>query len=210
MLIKEFCVENLNNLTKLTKNQVARVELCDNLAVGGTTPSYGVIKKAVQLLHSKGIEVATIIRPRGGNFIYNELELNVMETDIEQAINLGSDYLVLGLLTENHQLDYQAIEQLLPKTKGIPLVFHMAFDHIPREQQFTALDQLVDYGFVRILVHGSADSRPITENIEHLKALVNHAKGRIEIMIGGGVSADNYQILADKIGTTILHGTKII
>lgn len=210
MLIKELCVENLAGLTDLQTKQVARVELCDNLAVGGTTPSYGIIKEAVQLLHDKGIEVATMIRPRGGDFVYHELELQVMETDIEQAIKLGSDYLVLGLLTADKQLDKQGIERLLPTTQGLPIVFHMAFDQIPKDKQFEALDQLVNYGFVRLLVHGSADSRPITDNIEHLRALVSYAKGKIDLMIGGGVTANNCHSLADKIGTTSVHGTKII
>ena len=80
-MIKEFCAENLTLLPSLDASQVSRVELCDNLAVGGTTPSYGVIKEACQLLHDKHISVATMIRPRGGDFVYNDLELKAMEED---------------------------------------------------------------------------------------------------------------------------------
>lgn len=97
-MIKEFCAENLTLLPTLDAGQVTRVELCDNLAVGGTTPSYGVIKEACQLLHDKNISVATMIRPRGGDFVYNDLELKAMEEDILKAIEAGSDALVLGLL----------------------------------------------------------------------------------------------------------------
>ena len=210
MLIKEFCAENLTDLASLTTPEITRVELCDNLAAGGTTPSYGVIKEAARYLHEKGISLATMIRPRGGNFVYNDLELRVMEEDILQAVELESDSLVLGLLTADNQLDTEAIEQLLPATQGLPLVFHMAFDLIPEDQQKAAMDQLIDYGFVRILLHGSAERRDIFDNVDHIKELVDHAAGRIEIMIGGGVTADNCHQLANLTGTNIVHGTRIL
>ena len=210
MLIKEFCAENLTDLASLTTPEVTRVELCDNLAAGGTTPSYGVIKEVARYLHEKGISLATMIRPRGGNFVYNDLELRVMEEDILQAVELESDSLVLGLLTADNQLDTEAIEQLLPATQGLPLVFHMAFDLIPEDQQKAAMDQLIDYGFVRILLHGSAERRDIFDNVDHIKELVDHAAGRIEIMIGGGVTADNCHQLANLTGTNIVHGTRIL
>lgn len=208
MIIKEFCAENTTLLNQLEQS-VKRVELCDNLAVGGTTPSYGVIKEAARYLHEKDIALATMIRPRGGNFVYNDSELRIMEDDILHAVELESDSLVLGLLTEDNHIDQDGIEQLLPATQGLPLVFHMAFDHIPLEEQKEALDQLVELGFTRILTHGSAQNNDIFENIAHLKDLVDHADGRIEIMIGGGVTADNYQELIEKTGAQAAHGTKI-
>lgn len=208
MIIKEFCAENTTLLNQLDQS-VKRVELCDNLAVGGTTPSYGVIKEAARYLHEKDIALATMIRPRGGNFVYNDSELRIMEDDILRAVELESDSLVLGLLTEDNHIDQDGIEQLLPATQGLPLIFHMAFDHIPIEEQKEALDQLVELGFTRILTHGSAQNNDIFENIAHLKDLVDHADGRIEIMIGGGVTADNYQELIEKTGAQAAHGTKI-
>lgn len=208
MIIKEFCAENTTLLNQLDQS-VKRVELCDNLAVGGTTPSYGVIKEAARYLHEKDIALATMIRPRGGNFVYNDGELRIMEDDILHAVELESDSLVLGLLTEDNHIDQDGIEQLLPATQGLPLVFHMAFDHIPLEEQKEALDQLVELGFTRILTHGSAQNNDIFENIAHLKDLVDYADGRIEIMIGGGVTADNYQELVEKTGAQAAHGTKI-
>lgn len=209
-MIKEFCAENLTLLPTLDAGQISRVELCDNLAVGGTTPSYGVIKEACQLLHDKKISVATMIRPRGGDFVYNDLELKAMEEDILKAVEAGSDALVLGLLTTENQLDTDAIEQLLPATQGLPLVFHMAFDRIPTDHQHQALDQLIDYGFVRVLTHGSPEATPITDNVEQLKSLVTYANKRIEIMFGGGITAENCQSLSQLTGTAIVHGTKII
>ncbi len=210
MLIKEFCAENLTQLPQLQEGLVHRVELCDNLAVGGTTPSYGVIKEACSLLHDKGISVVTMIRPRGGDFVYNDLELKAMEEDILKAIEAGSDALVMGLLTSDNQLDTDAIEQLLPATQGLPLVFHMAFDQMESSAQKEAISQLANYGFVRILTHGSTENTDINDNIESLKELVSLAGDTIEIMIGGGVTAENAEGLSQLIGTNIVHGTKII
>lgn len=210
MLIKEFCAENLSKLPQLSAPAISRVELCDNLAVGGTTPSYGVIKEASAYLHEKGISLATMIRPRGGDFVYNDLELRAMEEDILRAVELESDALVLGLLTEDNQVDLDGLEQLLPSTQGLPLVFHMAFDLIPKEDQLQAMDDLIDLSFVRILTHGGASDTDIADNINHIRALVEHAGDRIQIIIGGGVTADNCQELADLTGTNIVHGSKIV
>lgn len=209
-MIKEFCAENLTELAQLTADQVSLVELCDNLAVGGTTPSYGVIKETCKLLHEQKISVATMIRPRGGDFVYNDRELLAMEEDILKAIEAGSDALVLGLLTVDHQLDTNAIEQLLPATQGLPLVFHMAFDQIPEKDQAESLEQLIAYGFERILLHGAPSKNNIYDNVTRIKTLIALADDRIEIMIGGGVTAENCHELSQLTGTKIVHGTQII
>ncbi len=210
MITKEFCAENLTDLPKLDANVISRVELCDNLTVGGTTPSFGVIKEAANYLHDKKISLATMIRPRGGDFIYNDIELKVMEEDILRAVEVETDYLVLGLLTKTNELDIEGIEQLLPSTQGLPLVFHMAFDQIPVDNQKEAMDQLIDLGFVRILTHGGLSDTDISDNINHLKDLVDYAGGRIDIMIGGGVNTKNFEALSKATGATAVHGTKII
>ncbi|MGT2959774.1 copper homeostasis protein CutC [Streptococcus caballi] len=210
MISKEFCAENLSQLPQLSSDKVQRVELCDNLAVGGTTPSYGVIKEAAGYLHEKNISLAVMIRPRGGDFVYNDLELRAMEEDILRAVELESDALVLGLLTKENEIDSEAIEQLLPATQRLPLVFHMAFDLIPQDKQKDAIDQLVELGFVRILLHGSADKDDIFKNIDHIKDLLAYAGNRIEIMLGGGVTAQNLQKLCRETGVKAVHGTKII
>ncbi|WP_161979212.1 copper homeostasis protein CutC [Streptococcus sp. S784/96/1] len=210
MITKEFCAENLTDLHRLVGTDITRVELCDNLAVGGTTPSYGVIKEANRYLHENHITSAVMIRPRGGNFVYNDLELRIMEEDILRAVELESDALVLGLLTEDNQLDLEGIEYLLPATQGLPLVFHMAFDLIPKAEQKAALDSLMELGFTRVLLHGSAIRRDILKNVDHIKELIAHANGRIDILLGGGVNADNYQELIEKTGASQVHGTGLV
>ncbi|MGT2741989.1 copper homeostasis protein CutC [Streptococcus plurextorum] len=210
MITKEYCAENLTDLHRLVGTDITRVELCDNLAVGGTTPSYGVIKEANRYLHDHHISSAIMIRPRGGDFVYNDIELKIMEEDILRAVELESDALVFGILTEDNDIDSDAIESLIPATQGLPLVFHMAFDLIPKERQKGALDHLIELGFTRVLLHGSSDKRPLLENAEHIKDLIQHANNRIEIMIGGGVTANNYQELSLLTGAQQVHGTKLI
>lgn len=210
MIIKEFCAENLTDLHRLVGTDITRVELCDNLAVGGTTPSYGVIKEAANFLHDNQISLATMIRPRGGDFVYNDIELRIMEEDILRAVDLDSDALVFGCLTPDNLLDIDAIEQLLPACQGVDMVFHMAFDLIPIAEQPAALEQLVTFGFRRLLLHGSAERRNIFDNLDNLKALIAQADGRIELLLGGGVNKTNYRELLIKTGTNQVHGTNLL
>lgn len=209
-MIKELCTENISDLPYLESGEISRVELCHYLAIGGITPSYGAIKAAKNCLHKKGIELAVIIRPRGGNFTYNDFELQIMKEDIVQAVHLGCDALVFGMLTKDNLLDCQAIEHLLPATQGVQLVFHMAFDWIPKEEQKAALDKLIHYGFTRILLHGAIERQDFVKNVKQIKELVEYADNRIEIMIGGGVTAENAQELSRLTGTPYVHGTAII
>lgn len=210
MLIKEFCAENLTDLPKLDPRLVQRVELCDNLAVGGTTPSYGVLKEGIQLLHQKGIEVASMIRPRSGNFVYTPLEISVMLADCQMAIDLGADALVLGCLTEANQLDLANLQHFLPFAQQAQLVFHMAFDQISPEDQAASLESLISSGFTRILLHGSPNISSIYQHYQGIAELRRQAKRQIQLMIGGGVTAQNCQELADLTGVEQVHGTKIV
>ncbi|MBS7578056.1 MULTISPECIES: copper homeostasis protein CutC [unclassified Enterococcus] len=209
-MIKEFCAENYTELPKAIKAGAARIELCDNLTVGGTTPSYAVIEESVKYAHEYDATIMTMIRPRGGNFVYHDIEIKIMETDILKAIEAGSDGVVFGCLTKDNELDYEAMETLLIAAEGVQIVFHMAFDAISFDKQLEALDWLAAHGVTRILTHGGPASKSIQENIAHLKELINYANGRIEILIGGGVNAENYQDIANETGAKQVHGTKIV
>lgn len=208
-MIKEFCAENYSNLPHLTSHDIQRVELCDNLAVGGTTPSYGVIKKSVELLHQKGIQVATMIRPRGGDYTYTSDEVEIMCQDIIYANQLNSDYLVVGALTSQNTLDLAILNQFIKTAPSAKFVFHMAFDLIPLNQQEEALDDLVNLGFKRILLNGSIDRHNVLDNLDHLRDLNTYANNKIELMVGGGVTLENYQEIVKKTGVAAVHGTKL-
>lgn len=209
-MLKEFCAENFTDVPLAIANGAKRIELCDNLTVGGTTPSAGVIESTVAYAHDHGVPVMTIIRPRGGDFVYNDYELKIMETDLIEAKKLGTDGVVIGCLTADGDLDEEALDVLIDRAIGLPITFHMAFDAMPVEKQFTAIDWLAEHGIDRILTHGGPAGVPISEHYEHLKALIAYANGRILILPGGGITHDNAAEVAQTLGVPEVHGTKIV
>lgn len=210
MMIKEFCAENFTDIPTAIQNGATRIELCDNLAVGGTTPSTGVIEETITYASEHSIPVMTIIRPRGGNFVYNDIELKIMHTDLIEAKKLGTDGIVVGCLTVDNWLDEEAMELLIDTAEGLQITFHMAFDQLSKENQFAAVDWLAAHGVQRILTHGGPTSRPIEENFNHLNALISYADERIIILPGGGISTKNASIVIDTLHVNEVHGTKIV
>lgn len=208
MLIREFCAENFTDIPRAVAAGAERIELCDNLAAGGTTPSYAVIKETADYLRDTKTTFATMIRPRGADFVYNSLELRIMETDILKAVEAGTSELVFGALTDTNELDLEALETLMIASQGLPVTFHMAFDDIPADFQKAALDELVKLGFDKILMHGGSLDKPI--NTDRIAELVKYADGRIQILAGGGVTADNAEEIASLTGSQYVHGTKIV
>ncbi len=208
MLIREFCAENFTDIPRAVAAGAERIELCDNLAVGGTTPSYGVIKETADYLKDTKTTLASMIRPRGGNFIYNSIELRIMESDILKAIEAGTNELVFGALTDDNSLDLEALETLVIASQGLPITFHMAFDEIPSDLQKSALDELITLGFDKILMHGDSLDKPI--NTAKIAELVSYAAGRIQILAGGDVSAANAEIISIETNSSYVHGTKIV
>lgn len=207
-MIKEFCSENHVDVVRAFSLGAQRVELCDNLAVGGTTPSHGVIGYVCQVAHEHGATVMTMIRPRGGNFCYDRAEIEMMIEDCRVAKELGSDGLVYGLLTEENWLDEPALEQLLQASEGCQVVFHMAFDQIPRSRQMEAIDWLSSRGVTRILTRGSLSGCAL-DNLAWLREIVAYAKGKIEILVGGGMTVDNVPVLLEQLPVDQVHGTRL-
>ena len=150
-MIYEFCAENVTLLEKAMEAGARRIELCDNLAVGGTTPSYGVTKAAVELAANYDTTIMTMIRPRGGDFVYNDMEIAIMLEDIRFTAQAGSQGVVFGVLTVEKKLDKANLEKLIAASKGMEIVFHMAFDELSDEDQLEAIDWLSQAGVTRIL-----------------------------------------------------------
>ena len=209
-MLYEFCAENVTLLEKAMQAGARRIELCDNLTVGGTTPSYGVIQAAVEMAKSYDTTVMTMIRPRGGDFVYSDLEVSIMLEDLKKAREAGSQGLVYGLLTKENELDKANLERLLAASQGLEVVFHMAFDAIPKDKQFAALDWLAEHGVKRILTHGGSASETIKEHFGWLKELVDYAGDRIEILPGGGITTENRNEIVEQLGVNQLHGTKVV
>ncbi|MBP1047734.1 copper homeostasis protein CutC [Enterococcus sp. BWM-S5] len=209
-MIKEFCAENFTDIPAAIRSGAGRIELCDNLAVGGTTPSTGVIEEALQYAGEHSVPVMTMIRPRGGNFVYNDIELKIMHTDLIEAKKIGTDGVVFGCLTDTNWLDEEALELLIETSEGLQITFHMAFDSLSKENQFKAIDWLAERGVDRILTHGGSAGTPIEENIPHLKELIAYAAERIIILPGGGISYQNLDQVKEALNVDEVHGTKII
>ena len=175
-----------------------RIELCDNPSEGGTTPSYGFIKTARENL---SIELYPIIRPRGGDFLYSEIEFEVMKADIQICKNLGCDGVVIGMLNADGTVDKKRCKQLVDIAQPMGVTFHRAFDRT--KDPFKALEDIISIGCKRILTSGQKSVA--TDGAALLNELVKQANGRIIIMPGSGVRSDNVENLVKKTNATEFH-----
>ena len=226
-LLKEFCAENVERVPAAIAAGAGRIELCDNLAVGGTSPSYGVIRAAVANARATGTAVMAMARPRGGDFVYTPAEEQMMLDDVAMARSLGVTGVVFGCLaadpaTGELVVDRAMTERLVTAAHGaltdesgspiapVAVTFHMAFDDLAEKNQLAAIDFLAGLGVERILTHGGPAGTPIADNLDHLRRLIDHAAGRITILPGGGITYDNAEAVAEALGVHEVHGTKIV
>ena len=210
MPIYEFCAENVTLLEKAFKAGAQRVELCDNLAVGGTTPSYGVIKAAVELAKTYQAKVVVMIRPRGGDFVYSQEELAIMLEDMKCARELGVDGFVLGALTSENQLDKDALRTLLEASQGLEVTMHMAFDQIAIEDQPSAIQWLKENGVTRLLTRAGTPETALDLRLKRYAELVQLADGQLDILAGGGISVANRDQFLAIPGLEQVHGTRVV
>lgn len=217
MLVREFCAENMTLVPAAVAAGAARVELCDNLAVGGTTPSHGVIRAVVSLAHEAGAQVMCMVCPRGGGFEYTPAEATVMRDDLLVAKGLGVDGVVFGCLRDG-RLDRSLTAELVrlaheptPESpRGVAVTFHMAFDALDPADQLDVIDWLADQGVERVLTHGGPAGTPVADNLARLRAYVERAAGRLVVLPGGGVTWENAEDVAIALGVSEVHGTKVV
>ncbi|MGX1262245.1 copper homeostasis protein [Rossellomorea marisflavi] len=209
-MLKEVCVENFTKVPEAIEKGAQRFELCDNLAVGGTTVSPGVARVTMDYCRSRNVKVMSMIRPRGGDFVYNVDEIEIMKQDIIHLKEIGTDGVVFGCLTQEGWIDEEAMITLLEVAKGLEVVFHMAFDTITADSQLKAIDWLVEHGVHRILTHGGPSDTKIVDNVDRLKTYIEHANGRIAILPGGGVTSRNLEEITSLLGVKEAHGTRIV
>lgn len=193
----ELCAYDLDACEAARRAGVARVELCASPYEGGTTPSAGMIRLARRI---EGLQLWTMIRPRGGDFLYSAAEIAVMEEEIRMARRCGVDGVVLGGLTADGRVDEELLRRLVETARPLPVAFHRAFDMTRDLPQ--ALETLVRAGCCRVLTSGGCDKA--VQGIDTLRRLVAQAAGRIEIMAGSGVGPDNARLLA-ATGVDALH-----
>lgn len=208
-VIIEFCAENFTDIPRAVEAGANRIELCDNLTAGGTTPSIGVVEQTLAYCKPRGIDVMVMIRPRGGNFEYNSTELAIMLNDIEVIKELNPTGFVFGAL-KNGFIDMTITEKLLKACQGLETTFHMAFDQIDQQKQLEAIDWLANHQVTRILTHGGLADQPIEAHFDRLNKYIKQADNRIGILPGGGVHADNLNHVQQELNTGQYHGTKIV
>ena len=195
----EICANSVASCLAAQEGGAYRVELCAGIPEGGTTPSYGDIAMARELLTETKLNV--IIRPRGGDFLYSDLEQKIMQKDIEMCRKLGVDGIVIGCLTPDGDIDVQRNKELIDAAGEMSVTFHRAFDMCRRP--FESLEQIIELGCERILASGQQPKAE--EGIGLLKQLVEKADNRIIIMPGSGVNAQNIAKIARETGAKEFH-----
>ena len=202
-ILLEACVGCYKEAKKAELQGADRIELCDNLGEGGTTPSYGTIYLATQNIN---IPIAVIIRPRGGDFVYSNDEFEIMKKDIVICKELGVETVVFGILNKENKIDIERTKELIDLASGLKVTFHMAFDEI--DDKFEALNQLISMNVDRVLTKGCKTCALDGKNT--LKNLVEKSDNRITILVGGGVTYKNYKELSNFIRCKEVHGSKIV
>ena len=200
MAILEICAGSVESAIAARNGGAKRIELCAALEVGGVTPSAGVIAEARKV---EGIILNVIIRPRGGDFLYNEYETACMEQDIRTCKQLGVDGVVIGALTAEGDIDTAVCRRLIAAADGMSITFHRAFDMCRDARK--ALEDLIALGCHRVLTSGQASTA--LEGIALLKELVEQANGHIIIMPGCGVNSTNAGEIIKATGATEIHAS---
>ncbi|CAH0532838.1 Copper homeostasis protein CutC [Vibrio stylophorae] len=193
----EVCTDSMESLPLAKAGGAQRIELCSALALGGLTPSYGLMQQAGRF----DLPCYAMIRPRQGDFLFINADVEIMLADIHAAKQAGLAGVVIGALTAQGDIDMTICRDLMKAAQGMGVTFHRAIDHC-RDWQ-GALEQVIELGCERILTSGQAANAAL--GINTLKAMVEQAKGRLDIMAGAGVNANNAKEIVTQTGVTELH-----
>ena len=201
----EICVDNVESAIDAQKAGTDRVELCNNLIEGGTTPGYGTI---LSTRNNLNIGLNVIIRPRGGDFLYTNLEFDIMKRDIDICGECGVDGIVLGILRSGGEIDLECTAKLIELAHPMSATFHRAFDMCSNPLQ--GLEDVIASGAKRLLTSGQKNKA--LEGTELISQLVCQAGGRIIIMPGSGINESNIAKIAKETGAKEFHltGRKVI
>lgn len=199
-ILFEVCANSLQSALAAGQGGADRIELCAQLEAGGITPSIATIKLAVKHL---SIPVFVLIRPRSGDFLYDDTDFSVMKEDIAAAKDLGAAGVVIGLLKPNGEIDMERTAELVQLARPLKVTFHRAFDRA--RDPLAALEAVIKTGAERILTSGQASSA--LSGIALLKTLVEKAAGRITILAGAGINPENVSEVIDFTGVTEVHAS---
>lgn len=196
----EICCYSVESAIIAEQSGADRIELCDNYTEGGTTPSYAAIKSTLEKLN---IPVNVIIRPRGGDFSYSNIEYEIIKEDVKTAKALGINGIVVGFLNLDGSIDAVRTKEIIEIAKPMEITFHRAFDRC--NNPFIALEQLIKLGVHRVLTSGQKQTA--IEGIEVVSKLVKQAQNKIIVMPGGGVNEKNILELISKTKATEYHSS---
>jgi copper homeostasis protein len=201
----EICTDTVMSAIVAMNAGAGRIELCDNLYEGGTTPSYGTILKAKEML---SIPVHVIIRPRGGDFLYSSLEFDIMKQDIIFCKKAGADGIVTGMLTREGLIDKPRVTELVDLARPMQTTFHRAFDMC--RDPFTGLEDIISTGAARLLTSGLQNKA--FDGLDLITQLIRSAGGSIIIMPGSGIDRTNIEHIARRTGASEFHltGRKVV
>jgi copper homeostasis protein len=198
--IIEIATSDFETTRSAVEGGADRIELCANLAEGGTTPSYGQLKKCREAF---AISLYPIIRPRGGDFLFTDAEFETMLYDVKLCKELNCDGIVTGLLNADGTIDIKRTAKLIDAAYPSGVTFHRAFDRC--RDPFEAMEQLIEIGCERILTSGQQPAAP--DGVELIAQLNKAADERIIIMPGSGVRKENIKMLAEKTGCMEFHSS---
>ena len=202
-MIKEACVESFEKALEAQSNGANRIELCENLAVGGTTPSYGTVKICLEKLN---IPIFPMIRARGGNFVYSKDEIEIMKEDIKIFKELGVKGVVLGCLTSDNKIDLELTKELVDLAYPMEVTFHKSIDEILNPLDY--IDDLVNIGIKRILTSGGEATA--LEGKDLINEMIKKSNGRLKIVVAGKVTKGNLNGLSNLISADEFHGKLIV
>ena len=194
----EICLESVESVIAAEKGGADRVEFCSDLFEGGTTPSLGAFKIARR--HTT-IAMMVMIRPRGGDFCYSDLEFETMREDIRLFKEAGADGVVFGILNPDGTIDTKRSKELIALSRPMQVTFHRAFDMTPNAEE--ALETLIAMGVDRVLTSGQEAS--VMEGLPLLKKLVDQGRERIIVMPGAGISERNFAYVHEMVGASEYH-----
>ena len=197
----EVCANGLASVIQAERGGATRVELCAGIPEGGTTPSLGTIVASREYLKDKQTKLHVIIRPRGGDFLYDKYEISTMKEIF--MLQGYVDGFVIGCLNADGSIDVDLCKSLMDLAKGKSFTFHRAFDMC--SNPLRAIDQLAELGIQRILTSGARATAE--EGIPQLKLWQRHAEGKIKLMAGGGVNETNIKHIYEETGITAFHFT---
>lgn len=203
-VVLEACVETFEQALAAEQNGASRIELCDRLDLGGTTPHFELIEKVLKNLK---IPAMIMVRPRGGNFLYNEAEFLFMQQEIKLLKEMGCYGVVFGLLTPSGEIDVERTKTLTEMARPMQVTFHKAFDECP--DLFKALEDLKNTGVDRLLTSGGKATA--AEAVEILNQLIEKSEAKPQLIVAGKVTHENISELKMLIASAKeFHGRKIV